>query len=381
MKSIFIIGATGALGNEALRVIEDHKDEFLLLGVTGYNNVKGLIEICRRFKPPYAGIRKELIQYVKINCSEDAAVFDAEERLVEILEESDPDLTLVLSSGIGALKSVDYLLKKKKAVGIANKETVIAGGELIFKENNLENIIPVDSEPSAIFQCLLGEKRKSVNKLIITASGGPFWERNEHDFSSITPEEALKHPNWKMGKKITIDSATMANKAFEIIESHFLFDIPYEKIEAIVHRESIIHSLVEFIDGNMKALMSRTRMYYPLQFAMSYPERIGTSLGFLNLSEIGKLTFFPINERKFPAFRIILDIAKEGGNRLPLLVAADEVAVSSFLKGEIKFTDIPYVIEKTISGIPFSGGKSVDYIEETYKLGIIKAKSVIRRIL
>ncbi len=381
MKNIFLIGATGSLGREALKVIEDNEDKFLLIGATGYNNYKELISICRKFNPPYAGIRREFIPIMKDNCSGDTAVFDVDKRLTEILEEADPDLTLFLSSGINAAKAVKYLLNKDKRIGIANKETVIAGGELIFKKENLKNIIPIDSEPSAIFQCLLGENKESVNRLIITASGGPFWEKREAEFPFITPEDALKHPNWKMGKKITIDSATMANKAFEIIESHFLFDIPYEKIEAVVHRESIIHSLVEFTDGNVKALMSKTRMYYPLQFAMSYPERVKTHIGYLNLADTGKLTFYPMDRKKFPAFDIILHFAKEGGNRLPLLVAADEIAVESFLEKKIKFTDIPYVIEKTVSSVPFSKGGSLEDIEETYKLGIIKAENIIRRII
>ncbi len=379
MKSIFIIGATGSLGAEALRVIENNKDDFVLLGATGYNNVEGLTEICKKFKPPYLGVRKEFVSLLDGQCNDGIAVFDVDKRLIEILEEADPDFTLILSSGISALEPVDYLLRKNRAVGIANKETIIAGGELIFKKENLKNIIPVDSEPSAIFQCLLGEKKDFVNKLIITASGGPFWDIDEKKFSLVKPEDALKHPNWKMGKKITIDSASMANKAFEVIESHFLFGIPYERIEAVVHRESLIHSLVEFVDGNVKALMSKTRMYYPLQFAMSYPERIKTNIGFLNFAEVGKLTFFPMNNRKFPVFDIILDMAKEGGNRLPLLVAADEVAVKSFLAGKIGFTDIPFVIEKTVSEVPFSKQNSLKDIEETYKLGIMKAENIVIR--
>ncbi len=382
MKNVFIIGATGSLGSEALRVIKDNRDKFSLLGVTGYKNFERLIDICKEFKPPYAGIQGKFIDYIKSQCSEDIAVFDVEKRLIEILEESDPDLVLVLSSGIGALESVDYLLKKGKTIGIANKETIIAGGELIFREENLKNIIPIDSEPSAIFQCLLGEQKKSVNKLIITASGGPFWDMSEEDLRYVKPEDALKHPNWVMGKKITIDSATMANKAFEVIESHFLFGVPYEKIQAIVHRESIIHSLVEFTDGNIKALMSKTRMYYPLQFAMSYPERIKTSIGFLDLAEVGMLTFFPMNIKKFPAFNVILNAVKDGGNRLPLLIAADEIGVKYFLEEKISFTDIPIVIEETLSKVPFSKLSSLKDVEESYKVGIMEAeKIVIRRKL
>ncbi len=382
MKNVFIIGATGSLGSEALRVIKDNRDKFSLLGVTGYKNFERLIDICKEFKPPYAGIQGKFIDYIKSQCSEDIAVFDVEKRLIEILEESDPDLVLVLSSGIGALESVDYLLKKGKTIGIANKETIIAGGELIFREENLKNIIPIDSEPSAIFQCLLGEQKKSVNKLIITASGGPFWNMSEEALRYVKPEDALKHPNWVMGKKITIDSATMANKAFEVIESHFLFGVPYEKIRAIVHRESIIHSLVEFTDGNIKALMSKTRMYYPLQFAMSYPERIKTSIGFLDLAEVGMLTFFPMNIKKFPAFNVILNAVKDGGNRLPLLIAADEIGVKYFLEEKISFTDIPIVIEETLSKVPFSKLSSLKDVEESYKVGIMEAeKIVIRRKL
>ena len=286
---------------------------------------------------------------------------------------------MFLSSGISAIKPILTLLKKGKTIGIANKESIIAGGNLIFNNDFPGFIIPIDSEPSAIFQAMLGENKKSVRRLIITGSGGSFRDLDKELLADVSSEDALKHPNWKMGKKITIDSATMVNKAFEVIESHFLFGIDYKRIEVIIHRESIVHSLVEFIDGNIKAILSPTRMYYPIQFALTYPNRNESHIEYLNLAKVGKLTFYEMDHEKFPAFRKVLNIAKTNEGLLPVLTASDEVAVQAFLDKKIKFTDIENVITETATKFDVKKIDSAEQVEELYKNAIITANKIVRR--
>ena len=380
MKKIFIVGSTGALGKEALNVVRDNKELFNLIGIAGFNNYEEAAKQCLEFKPRFVGIRKEFSDFVKNNCGS-TNVFDIEKDLTDIVFEANPDITLFLSSGISAIKPILALLKAGKTLGIANKESIIAGGNLIFNNNFPGFVIPIDSEPSAIFQALLGEKKESIRKLIITGSGGSFRDLDKELLADVSPEDALKHPNWKMGKKITIDSATMVNKAFEVIESHFLFGIDYKKIEVVIHRESIVHSLVEFIDGNVKGILSPTRMYYPIQFALTYPGRINSHIEYLNLAKVGKLTFYEMDHSKFPAFRKVLDIAETNENLLPVLTASDEVAVRAFLDKKIKFTDIANVIINTATKFDVRKIDSTEQVEELYKNAIITAnKIVIRRM-
>ncbi len=378
MKKIFIVGSTGALGKESLNVIRDNKESFNLVGIAGFNNYQEAVKQCLEFEPRYVGIRKEFLSFVKNSCGY-ANVFDVKKDLANTVLEANPDITLFLSSGISAIKPILTLLKKGKTVGIANKESIIAGGNLIFKNDFPGFIIPIDSEPSAIFQAMLGENKKSVRRLIITGSGGSFRDLDKELLADVSSEDALKHPNWKMGKKITIDSATMVNKAFEVIESHFLFGIDYKRIEVIIHRESIVHSLVEFIDGNIKAILSPTRMYYPIQFALTYPNRNESHIEYLNLTKAGKLTFYEMDHEKFPAFRKVLNIAKTNEGLLPVLTASDEVAVQAFLDKKIKFTDIENVITETATKFDVKKIDSAEQVEELYKNAIMTANKIVRR--
>jgi 1-deoxy-D-xylulose-5-phosphate reductoisomerase len=376
-KRIFISGITGALGSEAVRVIRDHIEFFDVVGFSGFKNADRIIKLCKEFRPHFIGISSELMQYVSKEC-DGVSIFDSVRDLDKAILELKPDITLFLSAGISALYAIFASLKEGLTVGIGNKESIIAGGKIIFSEDFKNRIIPIDSEPSAIYQCLLGENVFDVKNIIITASGGPFWDTNIAALPSVSPDAALNHPNWKMGKKITIDSATMANKAFEVIEAHFLFDMPYKKIRTVVHRESIVHSLVEFRDGNIKALLSPTRMYYPIQFAMFYPERMENTLKNLNLADVGKLTFQEMDYEKFPAFTLILNIAKNEDN-LPALVAADEVAVNAFLENKIRFTDIPLIISETFDKYESRRLSSLSDVEAEYKKGIMIANDILRR--
>jgi len=377
-KRIFISGATGALGSEAINVIRDNPGRLELVGFSGYKSVQRILDLCEEFNPKFIGVHPDFVEYISKKCDRNIQVFDVSSRLKDTILDADVDLALFLASGISSLSAIRAALESGINVGIGNKESIIAGGNIIFSSNFLDRIIPVDSEPSAIFQCLTGEKKSSVRRLIITASGGPFLKTESSKLRFVTPEEALKHPNWKMGKKITIDSATMANKAFEIIEAHFLFGLPYEKITAVVHRESIIHSMVEFGDGNIKALLSHTRMYYPLQFAMFYPERAENTVESLDLASIGKLTFEKLDTKKFPLFSFILQVAKNE-NYLPALVAADEIAVKAFLDKKIRFTDIYTVVSDVFEMYNPISVNSLEEIKQEYNRALQITNDIVKR--
>jgi len=380
MKSIFIIGSTGSLGKEALEVIKKLGDYYKVIGITGFQNIGMILKQIKDFDPQYIGMKKNYLETIKKEF-QGKYIFDVEKDLEKVVLDANADLTLFLSSDITALKSIDLLLSCKKYVAIANKESIIAGGGVIFSQDKQKYIIPVDSELSALFQCLIGETKNAVKRFIITASGGPFWERDITTFDKITPSDALHHPNWRMGKKITVDSATLINKAFEVIESHFFFGIDYGKIEVIVHRESIIHSMIEFVDGNTKALMSTPLMYFPLQYAITYPERAINSFleSRLDLEKVGKLTFYPLDNNKFPGFLTALKYGKRGGNFLPILIAMDKVLVDAFLKEMISFSDIPRLLEKGLSQFTYKKIDSVPDIVEVYKEGILLSEEMIKR--
>ena len=377
-KRIFISGATGALGSEAVEVIRNYPERLELVGFSGYKNIQRILDLCEEFHPRFVGVHSNFVEYVSKKCDGDIRVFDVSTKLKDAVLNADVDLILFLASGISSLPAIRAALESRISTGIGNKESIIAGGHIIFSSKFLDKTIPVDSEPSAIFQCLAGEKKSTVRRLIITASGGPFLKTESSKLQSVTPEEALKHPNWKMGKKITIDSATMVNKAFEVIEAHFLFGLPYEKITALVHRESIIHSMVEFNDGNIKALLSPTRMYYPLEFAMFYPDRIENKMKSLDLTSIGKFTFEKLDTKKFPLFSFILQVARNE-NYLPALVAADEVAVESFLERKIRFTDIYAVMSEVFETYNPVYVNSLEEIEKEYKRALQITNDIVKR--
>ncbi len=380
MKKIFIIGSTGSLGREAVEVIKLLGNDYKIIGLTGFKNLETLSKQVYNFSPLYVGASYEILGPLREKFG-NTCIFDVERELEKVLEDASPDLTLFLSSKVTSLKSIYKLISNSYFVGIGNKESIIAGGEVLFTDQTRKFVIPVDSEPSAIFQCLRGEQKKEIKNLILTASGGPFLDRNKSTFESIGKEEALKHPKWKMGSKITIDSSTLINKAFEVIEAHFLFDMPYDKIKVLVHRESLVHSIVEFEDGNMKALFSLPTMYFPLQFAITYPHRVGTGLSSLSLDSLGNLTFERLDTDKFPGFDIVLEYAKKGGNFLPIIVAADEVLVENFLNKHIKYTEIYAYLKKVLEKFTFKETASIDEVCEFYNLGIITTNEFLRRSL
>ncbi len=351
MKRIAILGSTGSIGRNAIEVILKFPDRFRVTYLAVNKNIELLLDQVKILKPKGVAIfdRKKAEEFSKLVDGE-VEVLAGEEGLVEIVTRDDVDIVLNSLVGFSGLKPTVKAIERKKRIALANKETLVVAGEIITKllrENNVE-LIPVDSEHNAIFQCLVGEDISSINKIILTASGGPFLNRDKSELESVTIEEALKHPNWKMGKKITIDSATLMNKGLEVIEAHWLFGLPVEKIKVVIHPQSIIHSMVEFVDGSIKAQLGVPDMKIPIQYALTYPDRTPADYGRVDFAKLGKITFLEPDFEKFECLKIAYEVAKLGGTYPTVLNAANEVAVELFLNHKIKFTQIPEIIKRAI---------------------------------
>lgn len=351
MKKIAILGSTGSIGRNAIEVILNFPDRFKVTYLAVNKNIELLLEQVRILKPRGVAIfdRKKAEEFSKL-VNGTVEVLAGEEGLVEIVSRDDVDIVLNSLVGFSGLKPTVKAIENKKRIALANKETLVVAGEIItklLKENDVE-LIPVDSEHNAIFQCLVGENVSSINKIILTASGGPFLNKDKSELENVTIEEALKHPNWKMGKKITIDSATLMNKGLEVIEAHWLFGLPVEKIKVVIHPQSIIHSMVEFVDGSIKAQLGVPDMKIPIQYALTYPERTPANYGQVDFVKLGKITFLEPDFEKFECLKIAYEVAKLGGTYPTVLNAANEVAVELFLNRKIKFTQIPEIIKRAI---------------------------------
>jgi 1-deoxy-D-xylulose-5-phosphate reductoisomerase len=353
MKKILILGSTGSIGVSTLDVIRNFKEKFEVFGLTANSNVDLLQKQIAEFKPKFVVIRniekangiKEYINSCKI--------LSGEEGLIEVTKNGDYDILVSSLVGFAGLAPTLESIKRGKRIALANKETLVAAGEIVIdlaKKYNAE-ILPVDSEHSAIFQCLVGEKHSSIQKLIITASGGPFLKKTNEELKKVTVEDALKHPNWDMGNKITIDSSTMMNKGLEVIEAHWLFNLPKSKIDVVVHPQSIVHSMVEFVDGNIKAQLSLPDMKLPIQYALTYPERFGSSFVNTHFPTLKELTFFEPDLNKFKCLKLAFDSMKKGGTAPCILNAANEIAVEKFLSREIHFTQIPELIDFALNNV------------------------------
>ena len=345
MKGIVILGSTGSIGRQTLDIVRTFPQEFSVVGLAGWNNLELLVEQVQEFQP-------------KLTCCqgmETARDIPALEgchgvSMEEMVCHPDVDLVMVATTGKAGLVPTMEALQAGKEVALANKEPIVMAGEMIMAQARRYNapLLPVDSEPSAIWQCLRGED-KEVARLIITASGGPFRNRPLEEMKRVTPAEALQHPTWKMGKKITVDSATLMNKAFEVIESHWLFDMPWEQVEVVIHPQSIIHSMVEFVDGSVKAQLGPPDMRLPIQYALFHPRRIANaSLPRFNPVERGSLTFETLDPHRYPCFQLALETAGQGGTFPTVLSAADEVAVELFLEGRIGFEEIHHLVSQVI---------------------------------
>lgn len=367
MKKILILGSTGSIGVNTLTVVNEFPGEFEITGLTANENIQLLLKQISLFRPKTVVVRdKQKASELKEIVNGSVEVLTGEEGLIEITRRGDYDIFVSSLVGFAGLAPTVEAIKLNKRIALANKETLVSAGEIITslcKEYNVE-MIPIDSEHSAIFQCLVGESKNEILKLILTASGGPFLSKSAEELKSVTIQEALNHPNWKMGNKITIDSATMMNKGLEVIEAHWLFNLPKEKIDVLIHPQSIIHSMVEFVDGSIKAQMSLPDMKVPIQYALTYPKRLLSRFVVNDFPKIHKLTFFEPDFIKFPCLKLAYDAIETGGTAPCVLNAANEIAVNLFLKGRIEFHRIPELIESVLNKKEIKHNPSIETIFE-----------------
>nr|WP_299202241.1 1-deoxy-D-xylulose-5-phosphate reductoisomerase [uncultured Brumimicrobium sp.] len=354
-KGIAILGCTGSIGTQALEVIEAYPDLFDLEVITANNNADLLIEQALKFQPNTVVIvNKDHLLKVKDALEDhDIHVYGGKESLCQVVEFGDVDIVLTALMGYAGLKPTMHAIEAKKTIALANKETLVVAGEMITKmaRENGVNIYPVDSEHSAIFQCLTGEFHNKIEKIYLTASGGPFRGWTTEQLKEVSPEQALKHPNWEMGAKITIDSATLMNKGLEVIEAKWLFALKPEQIDVIVHPQSIIHSVVQFEDGSMKAQMGLPDMKLPIQYALTYPERLKTDYPRFNFMDYPNLTFEQPNREVFKNLNLAYKAMEMEGTAACALNAANEITVQAFLEKKIGFLDIASINEKTMMAI------------------------------
>jgi len=351
MKNIFLVGATGSIGKSTLEVVSNLKDRFKLIGISANSNLEEILKIYDEYKPKYVLLNeKEKAKILKEKIkSKNSGLF--EDIFPYALIDNDVNIIFFASRGVDDIKWIFETIKKEKTIFIANKESFVSAGSLIVKEMRKKKmpLIPIDSEHSAIFQLLLGKYEEEVKKIILTASGGPFFEYDEKSLENVTIDDALKHPTWNMGKKITIDSATLFNKGMEVVEANLIFDVSYDSIDVVVHRESIIHSMVEMKDGQIFALLYYPDMKYPIQYALTFPERVENNFRKLNFNE--KLTFYPFNQDKYLPFKIIVQSGKEGGTKPFTIIYANDILVNLFLNGKIKFLDIGKYLDRVYDKI------------------------------
>jgi len=363
-KRIAILGSTGSIGTQSLEVISFFPDFFEVEVLTANNNSELLIFQARKYNPNTVIIANEN-KYLEVkNALSDLAikVFAGNKSISDIVESDNVDIVIAAMVGFSGLISVLNALENNKKVALANKETLVVAGSLIkeISKRKTISIIPVDSEHSAIFQCLVGENEKAVDKLILTASGGPFRNKKIEELEKVTVKQALAHPNWTMGAKVTIDSATMMNKGLEIIEAHWLFNVPTNKIEVVVHPQSIIHSMVQFTDGSVKAQLGLPDMRTPIQYALTYPNRFENKLDKIDFAKLNQLTFETPDFKKFPCLNLAYYALNKGGNMPCIMNAANEIAVQKFLNEKIKFTEIPKVTENTMQKATFIKNPSLN---------------------
>lgn len=353
MKKISILGSTGSIGTNALDVIARHPKEFAVAGLAAHSNAELLARQARKFRPRAVAIYNGS----KINVLREALsgtgikVLGGYDGVNELAGRKGADITLVSIVGAAGLMPTLCAIDSAKTVALANKEPLVMAGRIITERARRRGtkIIPVDSEHSAIFQCLNGHNRQDLKKIYLTGSGGPLKNMDAKRFDGLSPEEVVNHPRWKMGRKISVDSATLMNKGLEIIEAKWLFGVDVDKIDVLIHPEAIIHSMVEFIDGSIMAQLSQTDMRLPIMYAFSYPGRVKSSLPALDFVKLGRFTFASPDFKKFPCLTMAYEAAKSGGTYPVVLNAANEEAVLAFLDGKIKFTKIPKIIEKVLS--------------------------------
>jgi len=354
MKKILILGSSGSIGVNTLNVIRNFPDKFSVVGLTVNSKIDVLEQQIREFHPEFVIVNDESkAKELKSKIGNLCVILSGYDELLTASSQRDYDILLGSMVGFAGLAPTLEAIKRGKRIALANKETLVVAGELVTKlvlENSAE-ILPVDSEHSAIYQCLVGENLNEVEKLILTASGGPFLNKDKSFFENATVDEALNHPNWKMGNKITIDSATMMNKGLEVIEAHWLFGLPVEKINVVIHPQSIIHSMVQFVDGSVKAQLGLPDMKLPIQYALTFPERLQNDFKRTDLPAINNLSFFEPDFDKFECLKLAFDVLKAGGTAPCILNAANEIAVDKFINRKIKFSQISELISKALNKI------------------------------
>ena len=370
-RKIAILGSTGSIGTQTLDIVRQHRDLFEVELISALNSTDLLVAQAKEFDVNNVVIcnpdkYSEVSDALKDSGSK---VFTGIDSLCSLAAASEVDIVVGAMVGFSGLKPTLAALEAGKIVALANKETLVAAGSIVTRTMREHNavILPVDSEHSAIFQCLLGAQGNAVEKIHLTASGGPFRTWTREQIAEATAADALKHPNWSMGKKVTIDSSTMMNKGFEVIEARWLFDIPADRIKVVVHPESVIHSMVEFEDGAVIAQMATPDMRQPIGFALSFPSRITVGNRKLDFGQIGKLTFSDADTQRFPCLALAYEAIRRGGNAPCALNSANEVAVDAFLKGRIGFYDIARLCEKALDGLNFAATPSLDDIFATHE--------------
>lgn len=352
LKLISLLGATGSIGTQTLDVVRHHREEFKIVAMSTGKNIDLACEQAREFKPKLLSVQsKDDYEKARHNVPAETKVVYGDEGLLEVA--TYPESAILVNAVLGSVGLVPTLaaIEAGKTIAIANKETLVTAGHIVTAAAKAHQVslLPVDSEHSAIFQALNGENKREIEKLILTASGGSFRDLSRDELKEVTVEQALNHPNWSMGAKITIDSATMMNKGLEVIEAYWLFDIPYERIEVVLHKESIIHSMVEFVDHSVIAQLGTPDMRVPIQYALTYPKRLaGQSEERLNLAEVGKLHFSQLDMERFRCMALAYEAGRIGGTMPTVLNAANEVAVALFLDKQLSFLGIESVIEQAL---------------------------------
>ncbi len=368
-KRIAVLGSTGSIGTQALEVIAEHPAHFEVELLTAHSNIKLLAEQAKRFMPS-AVVVSDKQYYQDLNTALSGIpikVFAGSESIEQMVQLDSVDIVLTAMVGYAGLLPTIAAVKKGKKIALANKETLVVAGSIISKLalDNGSRIYPVDSEHSAIFQCLAGEYANPVEKIFLTASGGPFRGMTEQQLKEVTVDQALKHPNWSMGAKITIDSATMMNKGLEMIEAKWLFDLKTEQIDVIVHPQSIIHSIVQFTDGSMKAQMGLPDMKLPIQYALTYPDRLSNTFPRFNFMNYPELTFEKPDKKVFKALMLAEEAMKRDGNMPCIMNAANEIAVAAFLNKQLSFHEIPAIIEQCMSKVCYDKEPRLEDLIET----------------
>ncbi|MBR2937714.1 MAG: 1-deoxy-D-xylulose-5-phosphate reductoisomerase [Oscillospiraceae bacterium] len=378
VKSVSILGSTGSIGRQTLDIVDNLK--IPVAALTAGTNVERMAQQCRTYRPGLAVMAtQEAAMQLQAAISDlPTRVSWGEEGLVESATVAEADCVITAVVGMVGLKPTLAAIRAGKRIGLANKETLVCAGELVMAEAKRYNteIIPVDSEHSAIFQCLMGSRRKEeIKRIILTCSGGPFFGMDRKKLQTVTKADALRHPNWKMGQKITIDCATLMNKGLEVIEAMRLYDLPLEQVDVLIHRQSIVHSMVEFTDGAVMAQMGAPDMRLPIQLAMTYPEREACPVDALDLLTCGDLTFAKPDMEAFPCLALARECAKRGGTACPAMNGANEEAVAMYLRDEIGFYDIYDLVSKAVDAVPFIQNPTLEQILETDQL----AREAVRR--